>query len=179
MGLVQLTAFKALHYRNCSLRPRGQRKGWHKRISNNVGDKKAPLGSGWFFIIPQQLRQVHFPAVREPFLCSLTSSVPQVNWGMSELAAASFGEPGCVSHNGNNLQTLSWRRLPVSCPPAGRGGLAVGTIPLHSRGQMLFTALLSGRVPSFIWRVPKCSFSVADPLKPQGSHIYLLPWQPC
>lgn len=49
------------------------------------------------------------------------------------------------SHNGSNLETLSWRRLPTSCPPAGRGGLAVCTIPLHSRGQMLFMAVLSGK----------------------------------
>lgn len=67
-----------------------------------------------------------------------------MNRDVSELAAASLGEPGCVPQWEQSGDS-QLRQLLTSCPPAGRGGLAVGTIPLHSRGQMLFMALLSGK----------------------------------
>lgn len=135
MGLDQLTAFRALCYRNCSLRPRGQRKGWHKRTSNNVGDRKAPLGSGWFFIIPQQLMQLHFPAVREPFLSSLTSSVPQwteasLSWLQPLLVSQAVcptmraiwrlsAEDGCPRAV-LQLEEEDWQLAPFLCTPEDR-----------------------------------------------------------
>lgn len=163
----------------CPLRPHDQRKGQHKHTSKNEGDRKAPLGSGWFFIIPHLLRLLHFPAVRESFLSSLTLNVPQVIRGMSELAAASFGEPGCVpqwEQSGDSQLKKAAHKLSSSWKR--RIGSLHHSFALQ-RTDAVHGCFVRERVPSFIWRVPKCSFSVSDPLKPQGSHLSLLSWQHC
>ena len=111
MGSDQLTAFKALRYGISVPYDPMVRGGL---LFRGMGGRNALLRSVWFFVLPHQLQAAAFAS------CQRLIS-PQPHAKQPE-AAASFGEPGCASDDGNWAWGLQPRRPPMSRPPAGRGG---------------------------------------------------------
>lgn len=180
MGWAQLTAFKALCYGSSVL--------WDPMVRGK-GDTNTPLRMWVTENTSRKWLILHYPPAAQATAFSscqrAISLQPHIKCSPSELRHVWAGcsifwwARLCVpqwEQSGDSQLKMTAHELSSSWKR--RIGSWHHSFALQST-HAVHGSLVRERVPSFIWRVPKCSFSVAAPLKPQGSHLHLLAWQPC